>query len=49
MIISMNATVCVMGTIVSNQRFMIICGKRGRRMPGGEKRGSEQAIRKVQS
>jgi hypothetical protein len=39
MIISVNATVCVMGTMVSNQRFMIICSERGRRVPEGEKRG----------
>ena len=49
MIITVNATVCVIETRVSNQRFMIIYGERGRRVPGGEKRGSEQAIRKVQS
>jgi hypothetical protein len=35
--------------MVSNQRFMIICGEQGRRVPGGEKRGSEQAERKLQS
>src|SRR5262249_11567508 len=29
MIISVNATVRVIGTMVGNQRFMIICGKRG--------------------
>jgi hypothetical protein len=29
MIISVNATVCVTGTRVSDQRFMIICGERG--------------------
>ena len=46
MIISVNATVCVIGTMVSNQRFMIICSERGRRVPGGEKRGSEQANKK---
>ena len=49
MIISVNATVCVIGTRVSDQRFMIICGERERRVPGGGKRGSEQAKRKVQS
>jgi hypothetical protein len=49
MIISVNATVCVIGTRVSDRRFMIICGKRERRVPEGEKRGSEQAKRKLQS
>jgi hypothetical protein len=39
MVITVNATVCVIGTRVSNQRFMIICSGRGRRMPEGEKRG----------
>jgi hypothetical protein len=47
MIISVNATVCVIGTMVSDQRFMIICSERGRRVPGGGKRGSEQAERKL--
>jgi hypothetical protein len=37
MIITVNATVCVIGTRVSNQRFMIICSKRGRRVPEGDK------------
>jgi hypothetical protein len=49
MIISVNATVCVIGTMVGNRRFMIICSGQGRRVPEGEKRGSEQAIGKVQS
>ena len=49
MIISVNATVCVIGTRVSDQRFMIICSERGRRVPEGGKGGSEQAIRKLQS
>jgi hypothetical protein len=35
--------------MVSNQRFMIICSELGRRVPEGEKRGSEQPIRKLQS
>ena len=39
MIISVNATVCVIGTMVSNRRFMIICSEPGRRVPEGEKRG----------
>jgi len=39
MIISVNATVCVIGTRVSDQRFMIICSERGRRVPDGENRG----------
>jgi hypothetical protein len=37
MIITVNATVCVIGTRVSNQRFMIICSERGRRVPEGDK------------
>src|SRR6185437_12553560 len=37
MIITVNATVCVMGTIVSNQRFMIICSEQGRKVPEGDK------------
>ena len=37
MIISVNATVCVIGTRVSDQRFMIICSEEGRRVPEGEK------------
>jgi hypothetical protein len=37
MIISVNATVCVIGTRVSDQRFMIICGERGRKVPEGDK------------
>ena len=39
MIITVNATVCVIGTRVSDQRFMIICSERGRRVPEGEKTG----------
>ena len=39
MIITVNATVCVIGTRVSNQRFMIICSEQGRRVPEGEKAG----------
>jgi hypothetical protein len=31
------ATVCVIGTRVSNQRFMIICSERQRRVPEGDK------------
>src|SRR6185312_15398308 len=37
MIITVNATVCVMGTMVSNQRFMIICSEQGRKVPEGDK------------
>jgi hypothetical protein len=39
MIISVNATVSVIGARVSDQRFMIICGERHRRVPEGEKTG----------
>jgi hypothetical protein len=49
MIITVNATVCVIGTRMSDQRFMIIYSGRGRRVPGGKKRGCGQAIRKVPS
>jgi hypothetical protein len=49
MIISVNATVCVIGTMVSNQRFVIICSGQERRVPEGRNRGSEQAITKLQS
>jgi hypothetical protein len=37
MIISVNATVCVMETRVNDQRFMIIYSERGRRGPEGDK------------
>jgi hypothetical protein len=37
MIITVNATVCVIGARVSNQRFMIICSERGRRVPERDK------------
>ena len=37
MIISVNATVCVIGTRVNNQQFMIICSDRGREVPEGDK------------
>ena len=30
-------TVCVIGTRVSDQRFMIICSERGRKVPEGDK------------
>jgi hypothetical protein len=49
MILSVNATVCVIGTMVSNWRFMIIYEGRRRRVPEDGKRGSEQAKRKLQS
>jgi hypothetical protein len=37
MIITVNATVCVIGIRVSDQWFMIICSERGRRVPEGDK------------
>jgi hypothetical protein len=37
MIISVNATVCVIETRVSDQRFMIICSERVKRVQEGEK------------
>jgi hypothetical protein len=37
MIITVNATVCVIGTRVSDQRFMIICSRWGRSVPEGDK------------
>jgi hypothetical protein len=37
MIITVNATVCVIGTRVSNQRFMIICSGWRRRVPDSDK------------
>src|SRR5690242_10368101 len=39
MIISVNATVCVIRTRVSDRQFMIICSGRGRRVPEGENGG----------